>query len=241
MKTGFLLLPGGGMSSWIWTKLVPLLNAPAVTPEYRLPENTLKSRTESTIRDCVEHHRALMDASGFDRFVLVGHSGAGALAAAIARAEPERTAAVVYISANIPGNHKTTLDSLPFLIRKMNRRAFKAQVKTDSAPLADGAVMFRKYFCNTCDEDTIGFILAHRRFSEPLCLAFESFDWDGFPQVRQLYVLLALDNTQDEDQQKGMMKNLGITESRTIESDHLPMLSRPEELAAILNSVLGEV
>ncbi len=236
MKKGFLLLPGGGMSSWIWEKVVPLLDAPSIAPAYRLKENTRKSRTEATIEDCVAYNRELMNTSAAEQFVIVGHSGAGALAAAIAKASPEKVASIVYVSANIPRNHTTTLDALPFLLKLLNKAAIKGQVKTDSRPMSKNASMVKKYFCNTCDHQTIDFVLAQRMLSEPLCVAFEPYDYDDFPSLRQVYVVLTRDNTQTEERQLKMMKNLGITEMRKIESDHMVMLSRPGELARILNA-----
>jgi pimeloyl-ACP methyl ester carboxylesterase len=240
MKTGFLLLPGGGMSSWIWEKVIPALRAPSIAPEYRLPVNTRESRTTATIADCVAYHLKLMNESNIDRFVIVGHSGAGALAAAIARAAPEKTASVVYVSANIPRNHTTTLDALPFLLKHLNKTAIKKQVEVDSTPMAKHAAMVKKYFCNTCDGRTIDFMLSHQMFSEPLCVAFEPFNYDDFPSIPQTFIMLTKDKTQNEKRQLGMMKNLGVTEVKKIESDHMVMLSKPEELAGILNAEIGK-
>lgn len=233
---GFLLLPGGGMSSWVWEKVVPLLDAPAITPEYRLKENTFRNRTEATIADCVAYHQQLMNGSEIERFVLVGHSGAGALAAAIAKATPGKVTSIVYVSANIPRNHTTTLDALPFLLKLLNKAAIKGQVKIDSTPMMKKASMIKKYFCNTCDDETVNYVLAHQMLSEPLCVAFEPYDYDNFPPLHQVFVVLTKDNTQSEAQQRKMMANLGITETRKIDSDHMVMLSRPDELAGVLNT-----
>ncbi len=237
-KKGFLLLPGGGMSAWIWEKVIPLLEAPSIAPLYRLEENNVENRKKATIQDCVNYHKQLIDASGLEKVVVVGHSGAGALAAAIAKEITDKICSVIYISANIPKNHSATVDSLPFLLRVINKLAIKSQVNTDSRPMQKNANMIRKYFCNECDQETLEFVLRQEMLSEPLCLALEEYDFDNFPKIQQVYIVLTKDKTQTVAQQKEMMKHLAVVEKREIESDHMVMLSKPGEIANVLNEVL---
>lgn len=82
----------------------------------------------------------------------------------------------------------------------------------------------------------MNFVLSHHMLSEPLCVAFEPYDYDNFSPLHQIFVVLTKDNTQNEAQQRKMMGNLGITETRKIDSDHMVMLSSPSELAGILNA-----
>jgi pimeloyl-ACP methyl ester carboxylesterase len=235
-NTLFLLLPGGGMSSWIWEKLIPLLSLKAITPEYRLHENTYANRLNATINDIVQYHLSLIKANNADKLIVVGHSGAGILAAALAKAVPEKIRHVVYVSANIPANHKSALDALPFFIKAMNKNAIKKQAARDSHPLKDKEEFIRKYFCNTCPDEVVSFVLSHDLLSEPLCAALEKVNWDDFPQVDQTYIVLTRDKTQSVKQQEKMMRNLGIKNTREISSDHMVMLGKPGELAEMLNS-----
>lgn len=239
-KDGFMLIPGGGMSSWIWDELIDLLDAPTITPEYRVKNNNIESRKTSCIKDCVEYHLQLFEESNLEKMVLVGHSGAGALAAAIAKEIPDRIKSIIYLSANLPKNHTSTLDSLPIPIRLLNRHAIKSQIAIDSKPMHKNAKMIKKYFCNQCNEKTIDFVLEQNLQTEPLCLAFEKYDFDDFPNLMQLYVILTKDMTQTVKQQIRMMKNFNIFEKDEINSDHMVMLSHPVELAAILNKKLNE-
>jgi pimeloyl-ACP methyl ester carboxylesterase len=237
-KKGFLLLPGGGMSAWIWEKVIPLLDAPSIAPLYRLEENNVENRKKATIQDCINYHKQLIEASKLEKVIVVGHSGAGALAAAIAKEIGDKIPSVIYISANIPKNHFAALDSLPLFLRLINKSAITSQVKVDSRPMQKNAKTIKKYFCNACDDKVFEFVISHEMLSEPLCLAFEKYDYDDFPKIRQVYVVLSKDKTQTVEQQEKMMKNLDIQEKRQIESDHMVMLSKPEELANILNEVI---
>jgi len=97
--------------------------------------------------------------------------------------------------------------------------------------------MIRKYFCNNSSEEVIGFVMKQPFLSEPLCAAFEKQDWADFPPVPQTYVVLLKDKTLSVKRQLGMMRNLDINNRVAIDSDHLVMLSHPEELARVLNAV----
>jgi pimeloyl-ACP methyl ester carboxylesterase len=235
----FALLPGGGMSSWIWRDLAPLLRLPVVAPAYRLPRNDLESRTKSTVADCVRHLEAQIDAAGAERAIVVAHSGAGLIAASFAKARPDRVERVVYLSANIPRSGQSAVSGLPFLLRKLNERAIKSMVGRDSTPMARMEKILRSRFCNASDEEVVRYILGQQMLSEPIAAAFEKVDWSGFPAVPQTYVVLTEDKTLKAAKLRAMAANLGIADIREIAGDHMVMLSRPRELAELLNGLAG--
>jgi pimeloyl-ACP methyl ester carboxylesterase len=84
----FVLLAGGGMGAWIWTRLVPLLAYPSVAVDRRVGD--IKGR--ATIGDCAEHVAHVIREASVREAILVAHSGAGILApfAGEARSSPRR-------------------------------------------------------------------------------------------------------------------------------------------------------
>ncbi len=44
MRKGFVLIPGAGMSDWLWSKLIPYLDEKAVTIARRLEVNNYDNR-----------------------------------------------------------------------------------------------------------------------------------------------------------------------------------------------------
>ena len=195
-----LLLPGGGMSSWLWSRIVDKLDADPVCPEYRLPVNALEARLNSTVKDCVDYFLSLI--SEYGSVTVVGQSAVGAL-------------------------------SLP--LRIMNTAAIKSQVKRKSTPMSKKASIVKKYFCNTCDEETADFILKQELLSDPLCVAFEKANWEDLPEIRQKYVVLTKDNTHPVKKQLAIAGNMNISDLEYVEADHMAALSKPEEIANIIN------
>jgi pimeloyl-ACP methyl ester carboxylesterase len=235
---GFLLLSGGGMSSWLWDKVVPLLLAPVITPQYRLKENNEVLRRTAKISDCVNHCVELINKSKYEKIIIVGHSGTGGLAKAIGKDIPEKVKAIIYISASIPKNHQSAIDSIPLILRVINKRAIENQVKVEMTSMQNKKKMIKKYFCNASDDETLNYVLSHDLLSEPLCLAFEKYNFDNYPSIRQAYIVLTDDMTHTIKHQKEMMDNWGIREYYEIAADHLVMLSKPEDTAKVLNKFI---
>jgi len=230
-----VFLSGGGMSSWVWREIITQLNFSSIVMEYRLPENTEQARRTATIADCARHVINSIKRCKCEKVILVAHSGAGVLAANVAKAIPEKIRHVVYIAANIPQNGESTIDSLALPLRILNSLAIKAQVKRASTQATKNEKIIRTRFCNTCSEETINYILEQNLLSEPLCLAFEKSNWDDFPDIDQTYIILTKDKTISVSEQKEMMRHLSIQKSIQIESDHMVMLSHAQGLLEVLN------
>ena len=232
-KKGILLLPGGGMSSWVWKSLVPLLDYHTITPEYRLPENTFDNRRRAKIADCVQYHISLIQE--LESVVIVAHSGGGVLASSIADTIPERIAGIMYISANIPKLEKSAIENLPGIIRLLNIQALRSQLPIDFTPLTKKERAVRKYFCNASTEEVIQYVIRQKLYSEPLCVAFEKVHWTSLNDIPKIYVILTKDKTQSVERQNLMASNLRIETKVQIESDHMVMLSQPEILSRHIN------
>lgn len=238
-KAGLVFLAGGGMSSWVWADITGKTGLPSIAPKYRLPENTEHVRKTAMISDCSAHIIRLIEESGFEKVILVAHSGAGVIAANVAKIIPERIIHIVYIAAGIPENGKSAIGSLPLPLRLLNKIAISSQVKRDFTPAKKSEKTIRKMFCNTCSEESIKYVLKQNLLSEPLCLAFEKNNWDGFPGVEQTYIILTKDKTISVGGQKKMMRHLSISNFIEIDSCHMVMLSHAEELARAINDIIG--
>lgn len=59
------------------------------------------------------------------------------------------------------------------------------------------------------------------------------------PPTSRLYIRLTNDKSMPTGLQDTMVKNLQATQTETLHSGHLPMLSQPDELAAILTKFMN--
>jgi pimeloyl-ACP methyl ester carboxylesterase len=240
---GFVLIPGGGMGGWIWQKLVPLLNYPAYGVEDRADSGRFPDIRAATVADCVDHVVAEISKSGFKDVVLVGHSGAGCLLQLIAAKAGGRVRHLVFLSANVPPQGKRTVDVLPFLVKMAHvlyvRRLERGRVPDPPPEKREAAI--RKYFCNCCDEETIRFVLGRPVKTEPPALLLEKIFRPENPGLGRTFIRLLRDMTASRALQDRMIRNLGGAEEAAIDADHMAMLSRPRELAEILNRIAARV
>ena len=116
-KIGFVLIPGAGMSDWAWSKLIPLLKLKSVSVSRRIEINNRENRLNSELSDILNYSNKILENSGFDKVIIVGHSGAGLLAGALGKRN-EKVQHVVFIAANIPKDGTTVIDVFSEEIRK---------------------------------------------------------------------------------------------------------------------------
>lgn len=236
MELGFILLPGAGMSDWLWVKLTPCLNLPTIPIARRLKVNNFENRLRAKFNEIVDYTDELIEAAAFDRVILVGHSGAGLLAGALGK-KSKKIVHVVFIAANLPKNGNTALDIFPNEIKEKNIAAVKKQAEFDDLPVLSMEAMFRNYFCNTCTPEEVDYVLSQKFFPEPVCVLTEKMDWSDYPAIGKTYIICAKDKTLAVEQQVHLAGSLEISDLRRIDSDHLVMISHPKELANELNQI----
>src|SRR6266567_3930993 len=110
MPAPLVLVHGGGHGAWCWQPMLPLLEGDTLAVD--LPPKSIRGgsgRFESvpalrslTVGDFAQSVLRDVDAAGFERFVLVGHSMGGLTISEIARREPERVEHLVYVSSMVP-------------------------------------------------------------------------------------------------------------------------------------------
>ena len=112
-----VLIPGFWLDASSWSAVRPALEKAghrvrALTPPGLESQNA--DRTGIGLRDHVDAVIALVDEAAGD-VVLVGHSGGGAIAHAVADARPDRVARVVYVDAAPLGDGDVINDELPIV------------------------------------------------------------------------------------------------------------------------------
>jgi len=226
----FVLIHGGAHGAWCWEPMLPYLDGSALAVD--LPGRGKKpgDLQKLTLDDFADSVAADVESTRSQRIVLVGHSMAGLTIPRVLERAPERIAAVVFVSCLIPQEGQTL---------------WEAMGNQERPQSADGALVdeagARFMFCNDMDEVQTRFVLknlcgeAVRPMNEPMSLA-------GLRHpVPRSYVKLLRDQALTPEMQDGFARNAGPkTPVHELDAGHNAMISRPRELAAILNRISRE-
>jgi pimeloyl-ACP methyl ester carboxylesterase len=248
-----VLVHGGSHGAWCWEPLLPFLDGPVLAVD--LPPKALRSGTvrsvpagdaaaaelaSITVSDLADSIIADLDAAGFDRVVLVGHSMAGLSLPEVARRIPERVAHLVFVSASIPEEGGSVLALLPDEIQEITRESMARAADDATGVLDDETAAYM--FCNDMDEEQTRFVL-DRLGPEAINLITEDVSRVGLPpELPKTYVRLSRDQSLPPETQATMIANLaaspgGDLDVVEIDSGHNVMVSHPRELADVVNRI----
>ena len=174
--------------------------------------------------------------AGFQKIILVAHSIGGVLAIALSKLMPSQIKHIVYIGASIPKEGKSALSTFP-LSEKVGIYFMKWGI-----PIPEKAMdqKLRETLCNDLDEaTTLQFLKGSKNF-EPPSLFLERVSRKGMPDIPCTYIKLLKDKgSYPPSKQDELAANIG-TGVLTLDSGHTAMLSRPQELAKLLNKIAEE-
>ena len=223
---GVVLVHGSNLSAACWDRVVEHLKAPAVAVDLAGRGSRSADITTVTLQDCVQSVVDSADRAALDRFVLVGHSLGAVTITEIASRFPERVAELVYVGGLVPapGRSAATImfgEDLP---------AGEPRTTTE-----ERAKMF---FANDMtDEHWVavwdGFV--------PESASLWNARLTGYPSgIPITYVSMTDDVGVPPALAKQMIANLAAdVDHRVLSAGHIAMVTKPRELAAIINDVVG--
>ena len=223
--TTFVLVPGAWLGGWAWRKVTPPLIEKS-SEVYPVTLTGMGDRIHLT-SDKVDLDTAIQDVLNVIRYndlkevVLVGHSFAGKVVAAVADRVPEKVGTLVYLDAFRPLKVKTPQGGF-----------------ADEFPVEGSVVPFPEKILEYVGKDVQGpdreWLLAKstslpvRYFRDPITLT------GNIDSVRKAYIFCK-DGGDDVDQmlkETGPFKDYKIEGPyRVIDSGHWPMITKPRELA----------
>lgn len=232
----FVLIHGGAHGAWCWERLLPHLEGPSLAVD--LPGRGKKPAELDAL--CADDWaRSVADdieAAGLSRVVLVGHSLAGITIPRVLERVGERIAHAVFVSCCIPSEGQSVYEALA--VEGVADGEIPPPSSCSSTIDPEAA---RAWFCSDMDEEQTRFVLdrlcpeATRPMSEPMRLA-------GLRRaVPRTYVKLLSDAILLPPMQDAFIRNAGPgCRVRELDSGHNAMVSRPRELARILNEIAAE-
>ncbi len=199
-----------------------------------------------TVADFAESVLADADAAGYERFVLVGHSLAGLTIPEVARRAPERVAHLVFVTCSIPAEGGSSLDRLHQDIATIARANIRRALDGPGSA---------EHTAPSLDEATIRFMFGTDLDAAAMQLVLDNFGNDVMPvldeKISRVGVPAAIPKTwvrclqdtiasvADQDRAIELLEEVpgGHVDVVDMDTGHNAMLSRPAELAAIIDDI----
>lgn len=223
---GLGFVHGAGLGGWIWADLAAALDVPHVSTDLPAREGEPAERMNLRLDDYADTVLAQLDGLQAERVVLVAHSLGGVVGLQVAHRLGDRLAGFVGVSAAIPKDGGSLVSALPM----PKRLVVGALMRVLGTKAPESAI--RRGLCNDLSSEQADEVV--RRFAPESRAVYFSRTDAAVPEVPRLYVRLTDDKEFDGRMQDTMAANLRA-DVRELDSGHLPMLSKPKELARILN------
>ncbi len=234
----YLLIHGAWHGGWCWREVVPLLEAKGhkvLAPD--LPghgEDTTPTATV-TLKSYADRIGEIAGAQA-EPVVLLGHSMGGVAITQAGENCPQQIQALVYMCAFLPRNG----DSL-MTWALQDRDSMVNPTTMD--PLSDGVVGFRlqytreAFYANCSDED-VGFAQSRLvpQSTAPFGVPVETTA-DRWGRIPRYYIECVRDRAITLKLQQEMQRQSPCRQTFSIDTDHSPFFSAPEQLADILSQI----
>jgi pimeloyl-ACP methyl ester carboxylesterase len=230
---GYVLMHGACLGGWLWDRLVPRLDAPALALDLPGRGDNPADPATLTLAAAVDDVTARCADWGPARLTLVGHSMGAVFALAVGARLAERVEQLAFISAAIPRPGRSMLSVMPTSQRLLLPLLVRFRPQSLKPP--PGAM--KKALCNDLDDETTAWV-QERVIAEVPAYYRDPLPWGSLPrELPRRYVKTLQDKSGfTTKRQDRMIANLGGADVREIDAGHLPMLSQPEQLGSLLNA-----
>jgi pimeloyl-ACP methyl ester carboxylesterase len=224
--TEFVLVPGAWLGGWVWKKVVPLLEKEGRSA-YPVTLTGMGERVHLAAKD-VGMETAIQDVlnvikyNDLDDFVLVGHSFAGKVAAAVADLMHDKVLKIIYV------------DSFRPEIGRDPQGGFDPTREFGPPPQGGDAIPLTEEIIDRIGKDVVG---PNRKWMMslatpwPIKLAKDPITLSqNYDEAKETYVFCSLSGDPVDEIIAGKWGKLNGP-YRVMEAGHWPMITKPEELA----------
>lgn len=228
-NNGIVFLSGAGLGPFIWKPLISYLEFPTLLIQY--PPNA--ANENNSIDNYIQFISEQIDQSDFREFYIICHSIGGILALPLNDVFHGKVKGLIGISSVIPQTGKNFLSCLP----APNRWLISLLIELLGTKPPESSI--KKGLCNGLTDKQIDEVLLKFR-TESKRLYFDACDYTH--KIRNYaYITCKFDNEIALVTQQKMAERIGATRVYELESGHLPMMSHPKKLAAIIDSYINQV
>ena len=222
---GVVLVHGTNHSAACWDSVLTHLLAPAIAVDLPGRGSRPAIIEDVTLDDCVQVVIDCVDQAGFAQSVLVGHSLGAMTVTETAWRHPEKVAGIVYVGGAVPAPGES------------------ASFAVHGADMPPGSVMaseerLRTFYGNDMSDEQWD---EYWKELVPDSAALLNSRLTGYPSgVPMTYVSMTDDVGVPPALAKQMIANLGANvDHRVLAAGHIVMVTKPTELAEIINEVIG--
>jgi pimeloyl-ACP methyl ester carboxylesterase len=239
----FVLVHGAFAGAWTWERVIPLLEAAGHTAEaFDLPgSGDDRTPLEEITLDAYAAKLCAVLGERPEPAVIAANSMGGVVATQAGARCPGRIASIVYVAAFVPGDGQSLLDLTQLPEGKDDQTQANLVVEGDPpvARIPDEAARWISYGC--ASDEVAAWAIERRRPQAvaPFIQPVELGD-GGVDRISRSYVLCKRDRSIPPPLQRRMIREGGCERVIELDTDHVPMLSMPEELAEALNELAGE-
>lgn len=233
----YVLVHGGGFAGSCWDELIPFLEGETIAVDLPGRGRHPGDLAALTVSDFVDSVVADIVDGDLTDVTLVGHSLAGITLPGVAGKIPDRLRRLVFVSCAVPP------DGVPLaeVLEGFSPHAAEiAQQLGDRLVDSSGVLhpdLATAMFCNDMDAAQTASTL-ERMVPEAMLVMSEPADLSGLRNaVPRTYVRLLEDAIVSLQTQDRMIENLGGAEVVDLDSGHMAMISRPTDLARVLNEL----
>jgi pimeloyl-ACP methyl ester carboxylesterase len=236
--TTFVLVHGAWHGGWCWQKVTPLLEAAGhsvLAPDLPGHGDDSTPIAQVTLEAYAERIVEIMDRAG-EPVVLVGHSMGGIVITQAAELRPDGVAGLVYVTAFIPANGETLGALAAGNTNSRIARGVTTPHPGRSTTVNEEAI--QPTFYGDCSPSDVAW--AKKRLCAqaiaPIVTPVATTD-AGWGRIPRAYIECTRDEAITIAYQRKMQGDHLCDPVLTMETDHSPFLSAPEELAGHLLSL----
>ena len=232
-KIGIVLIHGAGLGSFIWDDLKPLIKNPVLTIEFPNREVGDKANINLTYDAYKKSAIGQIEKWNIDNFVIVTHSIGGCIGLSLTDYFAKKVVGLVGISSAVPTNGNSFISCLPFI------QSLLMPLILNFLGTKPPQKVIEQTLCNDLTFEQTSEIV--KRFTPEAKLLYTTRVTYQNIEKRTLYIKLNNDKAFPGQIQDKMIKHLNTQKIVTLDSGHLPMISKPKELSEILNNFINEI
>jgi pimeloyl-ACP methyl ester carboxylesterase len=234
---GIVLVHGGTFAASCWDLVLPHLRTPALAVDLPGRGSRPADLTTVTLDDFTAAVASDIDATGWDRTLLVGHSMAGITLPPVVGLREDVLAGVVFVACTVPAHGQSCAEAMALEVT--DDAAVRLEEPADEMTGEDRA---RRSFGNDLDDEQYAWMTDRMLGGEAFGVVAEPCDLSGLTEaVPRFWVRLGLDAIVVPAMQDAGIGNIGGAEVIDLDAGHMAMVGRPVELAGILDDIAERV